>query len=151
MVRKRRVKILPDIKAWSDVTFVEWQTQAQNANQDVKQLKYVFRYQIANKEATKIIKAIAGSLLTLQWPGVTFPMTNEDGSPNENGRAILGTPNGLGVAYLLSTHKAQLGHKTIESVHVWSKRRDMGVMTLDVIYAVFKIIPWDSSSGPSTD
>lgn len=37
-----------------------------------------------------------------------------------NGQAVLGTPNGNGGAWLLATHKAKFGLKTIESVRVWA-------------------------------
>ena len=146
MIRKNPVKILPDVRAWSDVTFVEWQTQAQNTNQDITQLRYVIRYQIANKETLDIIKRIVGNVRTLYFPGVTISMTKANGKPNAKGRAILGTPNGAGVAYLLATHKVQLGHKMIESVQLWTKTYRTGSQTLDITCALFKIVPGASSS-----
>ena len=145
MVRKREIKTLPDITAWSDITFVEWQMQAQANGQDIRGLKYVIRYEIVNLATVSIINRAVGIMYYIQWPGVTILMSDE------RGRAILGTPNGAGVAYLLATHKTQLGQKTIESVHVWSRRvqRSTGINSY-YLYAVFKIGPVASSSGPST-
>ena len=60
------------------------------------------------------------------WPGVELRMSEPAGL------AMLGTPNGRGVAWLLATHKEQFGHRTIESVRVWS---DNGY------HACFKIVP----------
>lgn len=37
----------------------------------------------------------------------------------DEGKALLGTPNGKGVAWLLINHKAQLGMKQIKEVKVW--------------------------------
>jgi hypothetical protein len=144
MASVRKIKTLPDITAWSDITFVEWQTQAQANGQDIRGLKYVIRYEIVNPATTSIIEEAAGKLYSIQWPGVTILMSDE------KGRAILGTPNGAGVAYLLATHKTQLGQKTVESVHVWSRHIQWPSGRQNLLYAVFKIGPVASSSGPST-
>jgi hypothetical protein len=45
-----------------------------------------------------------------KWPGVTFSMESEEG------KAILGTPNGCGVAFMLIQHGKALGEKRIEKV-----------------------------------
>lgn len=37
-------------------------------------------------------------------------------------RALLGTPNGAGVAWLLSQHQKELGHKVVERVTLFWKR-----------------------------
>jgi hypothetical protein len=136
MVRTQTIKLLPDIRAWSDVTFVEWQAQAHARAHDIKGLKYVIRYNIVNADTSMIINQAVGPTSSIGWPGVTISMRSEIG------RAVLGTPNGVGVAYLLATHKAQLGQKTVESVHLWSRPPKY-------FYAVFKIGPVASSSGPS--
>jgi hypothetical protein len=47
------------------------------------------------------------------WPGTTFDMECEEG------RAILGTPNGAGTAWLLIQHKKQLGDRRIEKVTIF--------------------------------
>ena len=145
MVRKKPSKKLPDIRAWSDITFVEWQRQAQDEGQDISGLKYVIRYDIVNVDTAEIIEEAVGDSSRILWPGVTISMSTEEG------RAILGTPNGAGVAFLLATHKVQLGQKTVESVHVWKRRvrRTAGVSSH--LFAVFKIRPVASSSSePST-
>ncbi|KAF2832660.1 hypothetical protein CC86DRAFT_401412 [Ophiobolus disseminans] len=38
----------------------------------------------------------------------------------DEGKAILSSPNGAGVAYLLFTHKRQLGRKTMSKVTVFA-------------------------------
>jgi len=38
---------------------------------------------------------------------------------SEEGKAILGTPNGAGVAWLLIQRKQELGHRTIKDVTVF--------------------------------
>lgn len=66
-----------------------------------------------------------------EWPGTTFDMTTDEG------KAILATPNGAGVAWWLIDHKSQLGVKTVKSVTVF-KGRGIGK---DWYNAVFEIEP----------
>lgn len=47
------------------------------------------------------------------WPGVDFWMDTDAG------KAILGSPNGNGVGWLLAQHHAQLGRKAISRVTVF--------------------------------
>jgi hypothetical protein len=141
MLRDEPVKILPDVRAWSDVIFLEWETQAQASGQDIKGLKYVVRFEVANKDTVAIVIQGVGPLNTIKWPGKTIPMSDE------RGQAILGTPNGVGVAYLLATHKAQMGQKTVESVQVWSRLVQRPAWAYTYVYAAFKIGPVGSSSS----
>ena len=145
MVRNNPIKTVPDVRAWSDVTFIEWKTQAQISGQDIMGLKYVFRYEIVNPQTALVIEKAVGTFRSIRWPGLIIPMSDE------RGQAILGTPNGVGVAYLLATHKAQLGEKTIESVHVWSRQVKNPRQVYEFLYAAFKISNVASSSGSSTD
>jgi hypothetical protein len=137
MLGRSPIKILPDITAWSDVTFLEWQTQAQASGQDVKQLKYIIRYEIATAETTAIIEqAVGEEWQETQWPGLIISMNEE------RGRAILGTPHGLGVAYLLATHKLHLGEKAIKSVRIWW-HSELG----SSLFAAYEIGPVTSSNS----
>jgi hypothetical protein len=130
MVLNRPIRTLPDIKRWSDVTFLEWQTQTQANGQDVKQLKYVVRYEIVNHDTSTIIEDAAGDeLIHSPWPGLTEDMTDQ------RGRAILGTPNGQGIGYLLATHKAEFGQLTVKNVRTWWYGE------FGFIFASFKIGP----------
>lgn len=102
--------VLPDVYRWSDITFIEWKTQA---GARIKELHYIFQSNIMNQESKMVIERAAGGLNNLQWPGKIFEMASSEG------RAILGSPNGRGVAFLLATHKEQLGQRTVERVLVW--------------------------------
>ena len=143
MVRNSENKILPDIRAWSDVVFLEWKTQAQANGHDVQGLKYVIRYEIVNPSTVLIAERAAGLWRRAGWPGLTFFMDDD------RARAVLGTPNGAGVAYLLATHKEQLGDKTIESTQLWWKPIRARSTTMYVLFIAFRIGPGASSSGPS--
>lgn len=111
---------LPDLRHWSDMAYLQWIAPGEEAKNG--ELKYVFRHEIENSDTSAVIEHIFGlgggaqDGAGLVWPpGVTFRM-DED-----HGKALLGTPHGSGVAWLLIQHKKQLGHKTVEKVTVLCK------------------------------
>jgi hypothetical protein len=118
------------------VVFVEWQTQAQIRDVNIKGLKGVFQMEIANADTIFVIKILNGGEELLPWPGLAFKMSDE------RGQAMLGTPNGLGVAWLLITHKSQFAGRTIESVRVWTGPEED-------YYAYFEIVPWKGDGKAS--
>lgn len=54
--------------------------------------------------------------VALQWPGVQLKMDDP------RALAVLGTPNGNGIAWFLGQHKGELGHKIIDAVNVFRCR-----------------------------
>ena len=100
------------LKQYSDVVFLAWQKQA---GDNIKNLKHVFRHKIVNPATQNLLTAVLDKrnekLKT--WPGTKISMVESDA------RAILGTSNGHGVAYLLAQHKEQLGVKVIDSVTIF--------------------------------
>jgi hypothetical protein len=109
-------KIVP-LGRSSDILFLEWEAQVETAKTELTSILYVMRSNIVNIESRNVIfqalQSAGRDNGPRKWPGDTFDMTTEEG------RAILGTPNGIGVAYLLSQHQKQLGRKTITSVQVF--------------------------------
>ena len=79
----------------------------------MQNLRYVFRMQISNADTESIVKRVMGDVATSVWPGKTFRMTTDEG------KALLGTPHGSGIAWLLAQHKKQLGLKTVDEVTVY--------------------------------
>jgi hypothetical protein len=140
MTRHDPIPILPNIRAWSDVVFVEWQSQTAASGHDIRGLKYIVRYEIVNGDTASIVDQ-AATAPESEWPGETIPMSAI------RGRAILGTPNGAGIAYLLATHKAQLGHMTVERVQLWTRHIIVSGEMYNYLYAVFTIGPVASSSA----
>ncbi|KAF2812679.1 uncharacterized protein BDZ99DRAFT_354869, partial [Mytilinidion resinicola] len=97
----------------SDVLFLEWQHQADVQGTDVKNLRYYFQLPVKNTPSqAAIARALEGRPVS-KWPGVTLSMDSEEG------KALLGTPNGNSLGWFLINHKAQLGLKTVESVTVF--------------------------------
>lgn len=99
----------PPLKKLSDVLFIKWQS----LGGDIQNLKYFIRLHIKNDMTRGRIKDAVGEVVP-RWPGVTYEMTEE------KGQALLGTPNGIGVAYFLIQHKPQLGIRAPTKVTVWS-------------------------------
>jgi hypothetical protein len=119
------------------VTFLTWARFAQNPK-ELRNLKYFFRNHIINDDTKNIINEAlrrTGQSLS-EWPGVEFSMTSDEG------KAILGTPNGGGVAWFLVDHKKELGVKTVESVTVFkTPGKDAKGNYEDWYQAMFTIVP----------
>ena len=58
------------------------------------------------------------------WPGITFSLESDEG------KAILGTPTGLGVAKLLLDHRDLLGRKETESISYFTDGARYNVFSL---------------------
>jgi len=87
-------------------------------------LNYVFRVQIQNAATSLVLNNIISKHTTFtyeMWPGITFGMDTEEG------KAILGTPNGCGVAWMLIQHSKAFGKKNIEKVTLFhaAKKDDL--------------------------
>jgi len=108
------------IRQWSDVVFLDYQTLTraqQQSPESMQKLRYVFRLRITNGATLGIIEAVLGVTswreTVREWPGDWF------GMDTDKGKALLGTPNGRGVAWLLAQHKKQLGRKVVSGVRVF--------------------------------
>lgn len=106
------------LKQWSDIVFLLWQ---QHAGPDIKNLRYIFRWNIQNSDSKALLQQVLAKQKLDEpraWPGTRLLMDSPDA------QAILGSPNGLGVAYLLATHKEQLGFKVVYSVSIFATEDD---------------------------
>jgi hypothetical protein len=89
----------------------------------VGKLKYLIRIHIVNPDTLNILKTVCGGPCPA-WPGTSFDINQKKKSGvliDQNGLALLGTPNGGGAAWLLINHKQQLGaRKAPVSVTAWT-------------------------------
>ena len=98
---------LPKINRWSDVVWGIWSDTAGGA---AGSLQYIFRDNIVTEDTRSVIdEAIAPTTIgELAWPGKTF-------SQDElSGQALMGTPHGNGIAWMLIEHIDVLGKRDIE-------------------------------------
>ncbi|KAI7504472.1 hypothetical protein KC367_g1106 [Hortaea werneckii] len=93
----------------SDVMFLEYEHLCKSAHPslNVKDLRYMFRSQIVNKETREVIFEVLNRRGIVNgpvpWPGTAFKF------PSEEAQALLSTPNGRGAAWILISHRAELG------------------------------------------
>lgn len=93
---------IPPLNRFSDVMWAVWNTVSKTPHD----LRYLCHDAVTNKDTTGIMKQVFnnGPAKTLvRWPGLTF------GLDQEEGQALLGTPNGLGTAWLLIDRAKELG------------------------------------------
>jgi len=119
------------LRTWADLTFLMWKNLAGG---NVQNLKHIFRAPISNdrtfyyamKAVTDAGMKIGGwaDRVTFTETGVEGVATAEDKDKGNGLRAILTTPNGSGIYWLLLNHKAQFGIKTVTKVSVWADSPD---------------------------
>lgn len=114
--------VLPIVSYWSDVVWIQFVKAAMDAGKDVNQLKdsihSCFQYFITNEVTLKTMNTALrnrGHNSIPTWEEkITWTMDEEEG------QALLGTPNGSGCGFLLATHKSKLGLNTIKDVTIWA-------------------------------
>lgn len=106
---------LPELRHWSDVSFLMWQNLTQKDTALQMGLKRVVHCAISNPITRQVIFDVVGTA-HVQYPGKKFEMKDGD-----HFAALLGTPNGRGTGWLLAEHKTQLGQKSVKSIQVFSE------------------------------
>ncbi|KAL8748656.1 MAG: hypothetical protein Q9184_007161 [Pyrenodesmia sp. 2 TL-2023] len=106
---------VPEMNRWSDIVWLLW---AQEAGDKVGNLRFIFRDKVRNEVTREIIKHVHGlqdkpDTLDLPWPGHRYDMRTDDG------KALLASPQGIGVAYLIKDHSNMVGRK-VPYAHVLS-------------------------------
>lgn len=106
---------LVPLQTWADVAFLEWTDACKGDEKCIKGLTMVTKCH-TNSNATMQIgsQALGGPEKWGVWPGQSF---NKD---SQQFAALMSTPVGRGVAWLLLTHREQLGWKDVESVDLWA-------------------------------
>ena len=101
-------KDLPGLRSLSDLMWAGWVRGSNPAafSPDVTNLKYIFMMWVINGETLSVMKralATKGKDKPSVWPGDDFSVDKEEG------QALLGTPNGKPIGYLVNQHKLELG------------------------------------------
>lgn len=98
----------PKLERWSDAAFLQWIDSV--PEDKVKGIKFVLRQTVVNDDTIEVIAHIMkqhGPFETPypEWPGVEVEIESDDG------KALLGTPNGRGIAWILAQHREALRWK----------------------------------------
>ena len=92
-----------------------WEAVASYSGYNVMDLRFIAHWNISNPFTNYIINHLLGPQLG---------QIKLFGQDTEGFSALLGTPNGRGVPWLLMQHKRQLGFKTIARAAVIGKRQE---------------------------
>lgn len=120
---------LPRVSKMSDVLWIQWVTVAQEVGTPEKTggLEYIFRYDVATGDTKWVIEQAAAkheggpigdSEFVAKWPGYEFTINDEQFV------ALLGTVHGRSIVDLIMTHATGLPGKSIESVTIFTTKRD---------------------------
>lgn len=114
---------LPKLRAFSDMLWGYWNKD----NPDVRNVRFFFMMGISNDQTNALIATcLRNKKETLrEWPGVGFDAESDEG------RALLGSPNGAAFAYFLVQHKAELGRKRVGKVTVFRAETDDDLAFVD--------------------
>ncbi|KAB8199136.1 hypothetical protein P875_00095127 [Aspergillus parasiticus SU-1] len=142
----------PAISRLSDVYFLLWKEVAGKSEAELKNIKYFVRHHVINGHSLDVALEVASgkplpprgkdeprdTSMVEEWPGKSYDMSTDDG------KAILGTPNGAGVARFLMDHKLELGVKAPSKVTVFKTTGHTNADTNqpeDWIHFLFEISP----------
>ncbi|KAF1986239.1 hypothetical protein K402DRAFT_421448 [Aulographum hederae CBS 113979] len=108
----------PPLSRWSDITWLTWERLAAAANKPTSSLRHIIRREISNPTTQAILTSILARtsypqdipLLPGTWPG---PLTVSMDS--DAGKALLASPNGYGVAWMLVERREAMGAKRVKS------------------------------------
>ncbi|KAI4190528.1 MAG: hypothetical protein LQ346_004904 [Caloplaca aetnensis] len=104
----------PELYRWSDVVWLAW---AQIAGNQKSQLRYIVHDDIvtpATRKWMEYIEVASPDTNFLPWPGQLYDLQSDEG------KALLATPHGVGLAYMLADHRYELDGKIYPVVCMWT-------------------------------
>ncbi|KAF9737450.1 hypothetical protein PMIN03_000860 [Paraphaeosphaeria minitans] len=119
---------LPQLRSLSDLLWAGWQrgSNPHNGNPNVKNLNSMFMMWIINRDTLSIMKRALharGKDKYSVWPGDDFSTAEPEG------QALLGSPNGKPMGYLVNQRKLDMGVKLIYNIRVFTgKPGDFPIM-----------------------
>ncbi|KAK3625988.1 hypothetical protein LTR56_020104 [Elasticomyces elasticus] len=130
----------PPMKQLSDILFFQWKMACAKhpdgnnvVSSPLTRLKYIFQRGIADAETIRVVDVITSipNQGIIAWPGRYYSFT-QDNEPNDMKKsfafALLGTPQGASVSFLLLQHSDDLGLKVPKGVRVFGTPGDRNMM-----------------------
>jgi hypothetical protein len=109
--------VLPKLCHWSDVAYLQW-LHATRDHTPIPVLRTVVHDHVVNRAVGMVMKHILSKLPSGNYRDGRF-LKYTFSADSQDGLAILGTPIGAGVAYLLIQHREELGHRVIDKIEVY--------------------------------
>ena len=134
------------LKAWSDLTFLEWQRRSKKATPEpspVDALSYVIRRINPASPTMRIITKVLTRLdhrasnrehNPPRWQNALRFRMGQGEENDENFRALMGTTAASGVGLLLAQHKEQLGIKCVKWILLFKG-------PTNIVHLIFKVVP----------
>ncbi|KAK5697091.1 Mitochondrial import inner membrane translocase subunit tim8 [Elasticomyces elasticus] len=118
----------PPMSRLSDVLWLQWKVAVEAKQGDLGNIKYFLRHMVIDLTSEDILDTIAAmpGEEVVEWPGKDYRTTEPKGSQERKiAQALLGSPNGVAVAFFLMQHRVQIGggvakKKTLEKVRLFS-------------------------------
>lgn len=169
---KAQAYLTPEISHWSDAAFVQWRNECRmyesQTGSPASEIRYIFRCEIVNELTISVIKSILDeqrnlmdknissdkrSILDEHQKMVDKSISSENcytvSANTPQGQALLGSPNGAGVAYLLIQHKDQLGIRTIDHIDIFSAYYGEDIFDVNTTYSLcFRVSQVNDPKAP---
>ncbi|KAL8682580.1 MAG: hypothetical protein Q9186_001353 [Xanthomendoza sp. 1 TL-2023] len=137
--RRKMIKdhLVPPLSRWSDVTWVLYSDLARKSSgEQLGKLQYLAHDMVANGDTKVVMIYIMRKhqknvgRLQMPFPGLEFDIETEEG------QALLGTPNGVGTAWMMHDRARELGKRDLK-IRLWQ----MGSANKASVYLAFNMVP----------
>ena len=119
-------QLLPQYQSWSDITTAIWE---HIAGDDAGDLRLIWQHSIVNQYTKRVIEQATGvgyEKFDCPYPGIEIKPTITDDYVTEpqpgqmKFEALLGTPHGVGVAWLLISRREIFPLLTVKSIRIFT-------------------------------
>lgn len=111
--RQDLARYIPGPHKWSEITWAAWMDICMMQRGDPTSLKYIFKHDVITDNTRYIMEQAVGvgeDDFETEWPGIRYMR----GSTHY--QALMGTPHGTSMAWLLIDHPNDLRGREIESI-----------------------------------
>ena len=116
-----KLPIPPPPRRLSDVMCLTYMNMCGQDIQCLQKLRWVIHYNIGNTQSLGAIQWLFGNpppnYKFKGWPGRGYDLSTQNTA--QPAQALVGIPNGKGIAYMLLQHNQQFGPRTIDRVQVF--------------------------------
>lgn len=112
------------ITEWSNLMYQTMIQRYGGSPTDIPDIRYVIRDEISNAVTQGVIKWAHKNVGAGKYDKAVFDISSQDVKEIEAFQALLGTPNGNGVAHLLADYPISMRGKRIVRIHTWRSEGD---------------------------